>query len=267
MTWDRTKGKPEPIRALNRVVEIECGEPLVPIAAGAPGVRIARESVIPYLREEVVSRLHRASQSLPRGVVLGVVDAWRPFARQARIWEWMWNAAMEAHPGLSYAARRRLVCRFVAPIDQKAPPGHTTGGAVDVWLFDASGEPIDVTSPFERLAGAPTYVFGLSETAQANRETLVEAMLGAGFTNCRDEWWHYSFGDAGWAVRAGSDTCRYGRIELDPALYAFQEEEWLRKLHERVNPFLQEGAPLLARSQARQKAALAPEAQNCPEKP
>ncbi len=45
---------------------------------------------------------------------------------------------------------------------------------------------------------------------------LVEAMLGAGFSNCRDEFWHYSYGDAAWAVRTGAPYCIYGLIELPP---------------------------------------------------
>lgn len=258
MKWDRSKGSPEPIRALNRIKELESGEPLASIQELAPLVQIARPSVIPYLRRHVVEMLDQASRSLPDGVFIGVVDAWRPFDRQVRIWEWMWESARVAHPDLSYSALRRLVCRFVAPVDQKAPPGHTTGAAVDVWLFDEHGEQIDVTSPYERLAGAPTYVFGLTQDAQRNRDMLVDAMLGAGFSNCRDEWWHYSYGDAGWAVRTGHTECSYGRIDLDPGLYAAQEEEWLQRLLERVNPFLQEGAPLLGRSPTMQRAASDP---------
>ena len=29
---------------------------------------------------------------------------------------------------------------------------------------------------------------------------IYEAITGR-VSNCRDEWWHYSYGDAGWAVR------------------------------------------------------------------
>jgi D-alanyl-D-alanine dipeptidase len=38
-------------------------------------------------------------------------------------------------------------------------------------------------------------------------------MLGAGFSNCHEEYWHYSFGDAAWALRTGSPYCFYGLIE------------------------------------------------------
>jgi len=68
---------------------------------------------------------------------------------------------------------------------------------------------------------------------------LVETMLEAGFSNCRDEWWHYSYGDAGWAVRTGRDSCIYGMIELDPSLYDEQEKLWLETFKDRKNPFLE----------------------------
>lgn len=248
MTWDRTKGRPEPIRALNRIKEIENNEPLVSIVEGAPHVFIARPSVIPYLRKQVVEKLEQAALALPDGYKIGVVDAWRPFERQVKIYNWMWRCLEKARPDLSYPAKRRIICRFVAPVDQKAPPGHTTGAAVDVWLFDDNQNEYDVTSPFERLRGAPTFVHGLTPEAEHNRMLLVNAMLGAGFSNCRDEWWHYSFGDAGWAVRMDETECMYGRIDLDPSLYDGKEEEWNARMLIRENPFLQAGAPAQSRS-------------------
>lgn len=232
--WDRTKGRPEPIRALNLVDECENGEPLVRIQ---DPVRILRPQVIPYLREKVVSMLSDAGARLPVGMFLGVIDAWRPFDRQVRIWDYMWACSIEVWPDLTHAARRRKVCRWVAPVDQKAPPGHCTGAAVDVYLVNHANEILDVSSPYGRFSAAPTYSFGLTEEAQRNRDTLVTAMLGAGFSNCRDEWWHYSYGDAGWAVRMGKDSCPYGIAQLPESEYAQQERLWYVAMRDRQNPF------------------------------
>jgi D-alanyl-D-alanine dipeptidase len=158
--------------------------------------------------------------------------------RQKWIYDWMWAKLEEARPGLTHASMRRIVCRWVAPVDQKAPPGHCTGGALDVYLLDDSGEQLDVTSPFERFEAAPTYTLGLSATARANRELLVSTMLEAGFSNCRDEFWHYSFGDAGWAVRLGFDACQYGLVELDDSLWTESQRVWEEAFQQRPNPFL-----------------------------
>jgi D-alanyl-D-alanine dipeptidase len=108
-----------------------------------------------------------------------------------------------------------------------------------VWLLDANNEPIDVSSPFEeRFQAAPTYTLGLTEEALTNRMMLVETMLAEGFSNCRDEWWHYSYGDAGWAVRTGAPECFYGLIGLEPDLYEAQELASLEAFKTRTNPFL-----------------------------
>lgn len=178
-----------------------------------------------------------AAHRLPPGFHLGLVEGWRPIERQQRIYDFMWEAAQEAFPHRDHRALRRTVCRWVAPTDQKAPPGHCTGAAVDVWLMDDKGEAIDVTSPFERFASAPTYCLGLSPQAQENRMILVETMLSVGFSNCRDEWWHYSYGDAGWAVRVGERSCPYGLARLPLELYTELEIQHAEAMKERVSPF------------------------------
>lgn len=236
--WDRSKGSPEPIAALNRVRELENGEPLVDLRIAAPSARIHRPTVIPFARQTVAEMLERAAQSLPQEFRLGVVDAWRPLSRQIRIYEWVMRCAQEAFPNRTYRELRRTVNRWAAPCDQKAPPGHCTGAAIDVWLLHENGEVADVSNPYLRFSAAPTYSLGLEPQALANRMALVHSMLGAGFSNCRDEWWHYSYGDAGWAVRSGAASCPYGLIELNGFDYSEQERLSEEALAARSNPFL-----------------------------
>ena len=162
LKWDRHQGRPEPIRALNRIMERENDDLLVDLREAAPRMRILRPQVIPYVRSEVARMCARASEALPEGVYLGIVEGWRPLSRQQRIYDFMWEAAKEAFPERDNTALRRTVCRWVAPTDQKAPPGHCTGAAVDVWLVDEENEPIDVASPYDRWQAAPTFTLGLS---------------------------------------------------------------------------------------------------------
>lgn len=238
LKWDRSQGRPEPISALNRVIELDNREPLVDLRIEAPSVWMARETVIPYCRLRVAQMVERAAQSLPDGWILGVVDAWRPIERQQRIYDFLWDCAKEAYPDRSYRSLKRTVNRWAAPTDQKAPPGHCTGAALDVWLFDQEKNPIDVSSPYGRFSAAPTFTQGLDPAAFANRMALFQAMAGQGFSNCRDEWWHFSFGDAGWAVRAGESTCVYGLATLDPSLYEKEERLHAISMAKRENPFL-----------------------------
>ena len=236
--WDRSKGRPEPIRLLNKIHEVECGEPLVDMREVCPSIRILRPQVIPYVRQSVAEMCEKAARSLPDGYHLGLIEGWRPIDRQQRIYDFMWKSAIEAFPNRDLAALRRTVCRWVAPTDQKAPPGHCTGAAVDVWLVDDNGEDLDVCSPYDRFQSAPTYSLGLSPEAAKNRTILVEAMLNVGFSNCRDEWWHYSYGDAGWAVRMGESQCQYGLIHLDRKHYEAEELLWLDAAKNRQSPFV-----------------------------
>lgn len=236
--WDRTKGRPEPIWALNQVRELENGEPLVDMRVAAPSVRMARATVIPFVRERVACMCEQVARSLPEGIYLGLVEGWRPIERQQRIYDFMWKSALEAFPNRPYHSLKRTVNRWVAPTDQKAPPGHCTGAAVDVWLIDEAGELLDVFSPYDRFEAAPTYVVGLTPEAQKHRDLLVNSMLGAGFSNCRDEWWHYSWGDAGWAVRVGASECVYGLVGLDGEHYLHLEAEHAEGFKDRPNPFL-----------------------------
>ena len=238
LKWDRHQGRPEPIRALNKIVERENGDPLVDLREVAPRIRILRPQVIPYVRGEVARMCARASETLPEGVYLGLVEGWRPLSRQQRIYDFMWEAAKEAFPERDHTALRRTVCRWVAPTDQKAPPGHCTGAAVDLWLVDDANEPLDVFSPYDRWQAAPTFTLGLTEEAYRNRRLLLDGMLAQGFSNCRDEWWHYSYGDAGWAVRTGATECVYGLVHLDESLYEGLEAEHEEGMKERTNPFL-----------------------------
>jgi D-alanyl-D-alanine dipeptidase len=56
---------------------------------------------------------------------------------------------------------------------------------------------------------------------------LHDAMLNAGFSNCRDEWWHYSYGDAGWAVRTGRSICMFGYVEPAEPEYREADETFI----------------------------------------
>jgi zinc D-Ala-D-Ala dipeptidase len=236
--WDRTKGRPEPIRALNLIPELENGEPLVDIREYAPKLKIARPQVIPYVRETVAKMVHEATLKLPAHLSLGLVEGWRPIERQQRIYDFMWKSAVEAFPNRDHAGLRRTVCRWVAPTDQKAPPGHCTGAAVDVWLFDQEGNEVDVWSPLTRHQAARTFTYGIGEPHWSHRLLLHDALTSVGFSNCRDEWWHYSYGDAGWAVRMEQPTCFYGLVKLEPELYMELEKLSAEAMKERVNPFL-----------------------------
>lgn len=207
----------EPVSDLRRIPIRECGQPLVDFTAiprvvlGAPRFDYRRETL---MRVEVAERLAIAAASLPPGYRLSVIEGWRAPHIQRRLYLMVWNRMKAANPTWSDVRLRRLVNRFTAPMNPRVPPPHTTGGAMDVELIDDAGKVHDLCSPFDRR-DIKCYAFaasGLSVTARQNRQILHDALAGAGITNYPSEFWHYSYGDQGWAYRGGHPEAVYGAI-------------------------------------------------------
>ncbi|HWP31811.1 MAG TPA: M15 family metallopeptidase [Fimbriimonadales bacterium] len=223
----------EPIAALNRIKLIENHEPLIDLRKFFPELPILRETAVPWLRETAAQMLRNANKLLEPNYRLGLREAWRSLQRQKLLYDRFFEQMREKHPHASYATLRRLTNRFFAPYDQKAPPGHCTGGAVDVWLLNANGEPIDLYGG-DRFLYAPTFAKNVPKEVQRNRLILYEAMIEAGFSNCADEWWHYSYGDAAWAVRTGRTECVYGLITLPEEEYIEADRLFVEELAKRT---------------------------------
>lgn len=205
-------GAPEPIAALNRVRIRENYEPLVDIREHCPLVEVPLEVTCPFLRATVARMLHTASLSLPRGYRLRAGTCLRTLAMQKDLWDGYYQKLKAEHPDWPASTLRRATNRYFAPYDQPAPPGHCTGGAVDVALLDPEGNVADLSSPAQGWQAAYTWSPIPTGQARSHRMILVAAMLSAGFSNCRDEFWHYSWGDSAWAVRTGHRECPYGLV-------------------------------------------------------
>ncbi len=206
----------EPLRALRAVPIQDGGEPLVDLRVFCPDV-ILRPGCLPFLRETVARKVNAVQESLPPGHTLALGTALRTLAMQRDIRVRVHADMSEKHPEWSRATLHRMLNRMVAPPDDVSPPPHTTGGALDVGLRGPDGSDLDCTSPGEFWDTAPTYWHKLSDTAQANRLLLIGAMEGAGLTNYVGEWWHWSWGDQGWALRVGSPVAYYGPVEVADA--------------------------------------------------
>ena len=74
----------------------------------------------------------------------------------------------------------------------------------------------DMTAPTNGWEAAYTWSDKIGAEAKANRTLIIDALLQVGFSNCRDEWWHWSYGDNAWSVRTGRDRALFGLIEPPP---------------------------------------------------
>ena len=208
----------EPTAALCDVPIRENGEPLVDFLDLSPKIRqdrarfdYKRETL---LRAGVAERLVLAAERLPQGYVFTVVEGWRPPHIQRRMFQATWNRLRERLPELDDAALRPIAERYTAPMEVTVPPPHTTGAAFDLWLLK-DGQPADLYAPFERFdhEGFAFDAPGVSDEARRNRDLMAEAFDGTGITNYPSEYWHWSYGDQGWAYRGGHPAALYGPLE------------------------------------------------------
>ena len=111
---------------------------------------------------------------------------------------------------------KRTVNRYGrSPMDKGVPPPHTTGGAVDIMLADESGKVLNHSAPFAPFA-ENTFSFdapGLTQEARHYRDIMAEALIPLGVTNYPSEYWHWSYGDQGWAYRGGHPHAIFGATE------------------------------------------------------
>jgi D-alanyl-D-alanine dipeptidase len=209
----------EPVTDLRRIPIRECGEPLVDFLGLSPRVLLSRPRWnyrrATVVRVTVAQMLVRAASSLPDGLCLAVVEGWRPPYIQKRLYQSSWNRWKERRPEWSDVQLRRVVNRYTAPLHGRVPPPHSTGGAVDVVLARSDGTELDHMSPYEigDHRAYPLDAEGLSPEASETRRTLARALEAGGLTNYPSEWWHWSYGDQGWAYRTGQGAALYGPLE------------------------------------------------------
>lgn len=235
-------GVAEPMTALDKVKIIENNEPLIDLRIACPLVMFPAdagtpEGMKPFLRKTAAEMLDLASRKLlDEGFRLFALSAWRSFERQKELWKQHYELHKKFHPNWPESQLRRAANKYAAPVDHYAPPGHCTGGAIDVVLQKPDGNFVDILPDcgkdttgirvkdrvFENLSLKEVTDWTMAATwsektppgAKKLRMLLLETMLGVGFSNCRDEYWHFSFGDSGWAVRVGATKCPYGVAEL-----------------------------------------------------
>jgi len=181
--------------------------------AGAP---VATHAML--LRESVVKRLHRAISELPETLGMIVLDAHRPLNVQAWLWNGMVTIVSKEHPEWDDAAINAHARRFVAypELLPNRPTPHSTGGAVDVTLFEiATGTPLDMGSGFDEPVEASVcdyYEQHPHLLFTDRRRFLLHAMTKSGFANYPGEWWHFEYGTLRWAAATDAPAAIYNAV-------------------------------------------------------
>ncbi len=212
----------EPLVELNRIKVKDNGERLIDAEKHCKDIIFSKEENeyiqhTPYrfyARESVVEMLNKAQKSLPKGHRLKIMSIYRGLKQQTEMYNKQYKEAKKKNPSWPKNILRRETNRWVHPPDVRTPPGHSTGGAVDLMIVGRDGEQLDFISPYEfgkdnSLLYCPTFAEKVSDRAKSSRLMLIKAMTKAGFTNYTGEYWHWSYGDSCWAWRLGRKTAIY----------------------------------------------------------
>ena len=211
----------EPLTKLRAVPIEDNGEPLVDPRSLSKRIHFAEKHPkfedmkrTPKVRQRVAEMLAEAADSLPDSIDMVIIEGFRPMHQQQFMYEEIKREFSEKHPEWNKSTLIRMTNTMSAPPDDPCPPPHITGGAVDLSLMRMpSREWLDMTSPFEMdETSAPGDTKGLSEEAQKNRKLLSEALEKTGLTPYLGEWWHWSYGDSGWALRVSAEKALYDRL-------------------------------------------------------
>ncbi len=233
------------IKPYRSIPIVECGEALVLIPEGRfvltqphPYMALGAPygAVSPWmLRQSVLAALERAQDRLEAqrpGWKIKLFDAYRPNAVQAFMVrrEFMLLSGGRPPEAVPQPERDDLYIKAlrvwaIPSEDPATPPLHSTGGALDCTLCDATDEEIAMGSPIDENSDRsnPDYFAdatdAASRAAHANRVFLNSLMRAEGFHRLHSEWWHFSQGDQywAWAERKESghtDTCAiYGAAQ------------------------------------------------------
>jgi D-alanyl-D-alanine dipeptidase len=231
----------------------DCGEPLWPI----PSREFALMNPPPYqvlgapygnsspfsLRAGVLAALRQAQQALMAerpGWRIQIFDAFRPISVQQFMVDYTFRELVRGRQlspeQLSPYQKRDMMAEvlqfWAIPSSNPAtPPPHSTGAALDVTLVDADGAPVDMGSPIDEVSSRSFpdhFAHSASPDDQqvhAHRLLLRQIMMGAGFRQHPNEWWHFSLGDQLWAWLMRQEThqdhivAKYGRVFPDQSFF------------------------------------------------
>jgi zinc D-Ala-D-Ala dipeptidase len=207
----------------DRVSVFENGESMVELQQSQKLVLKPLENVLGTgtsfrVRKSVAEKLFKASECLPDGFKLAIIEGYRSLEKQKNAWDRKWGVVRNEHPDWSDERVDQEVRLVVA-----RPVGitnHVCGGAVDVALVGPDGVFLDFGTPYapaEESLRRKVSMFAQTITVEQkiNRRILREAMEFAGFVWYPGEWWHYCYGDRMWAVYTGQTKCFYGPVETE----------------------------------------------------
>lgn len=169
-----------------------------------------------FLRKSVLLKLQEVQKQLPNHLQLVLKAGYRPLQVQKWLFEANLDFLRKRFPEKTEQELYKMNLEFVADPQNFIPP-HSTGAAVDLYLFDNDkNAPLDMGCPinYPDDLSWTWNMQNLTSEQQKNRIFLTELMIANGFANLASEWWHYSYGDQYWALFYDQEEALFNAIEL-----------------------------------------------------
>lgn len=173
-----------------------------------------------WLRKTVYDKLVEAQSRLPKGLHFCLYEGYRSLALQKMIFDKQFSNVKTRHPDWSaqqlFQETTKLVSPVVNPDQSHNIPPHSTGAAIDVYLLNDEGKPVDMGIHPEKWMQDKDGVLSLtasdhiSDAARKNRQIMSDVLSAAGFVNYPTEYWHWSYGDRYWAYTKQRSYAIYG---------------------------------------------------------
>lgn len=206
----------------------ECGEPLVDLRdqteiAFGPSPEIPDNMCYTKIRKTMYEKLCKAQKLLPKGVKFCLYEGWRSLELQDELFQKMYQNNREHFPQFNheelFAETMKLVSPTILLDGSKNVPPHATGAAIDIYLIDENGSPLDMGLLIDQWStdlGAclsQTNSPYIHEEARNNRTIMSTALSQVGFVNYPNEYWHWSYGDRYWAYCTQNPYAIYDSID------------------------------------------------------
>lgn len=204
---------------------VESNEPLVDlknqtVIVYGPSPEISHNRDYTRMRKTVYEKLVQAQTLLPKGLRLCLYEGFRSLSLQTMLFENRFSRVQALHSNWPEADIFNETTKLVSPVinkdgSQNVPP-HSTGAAIDVYLIDSKGLPVDmgllVKDWMEDQDGSLSQTNSqiISQEAQQYRKIMHHVLLAVGFVNYPTEYWHWSYGDRYWAYQTGQSHAIYG---------------------------------------------------------
>jgi len=184
-----------------------------------PSPEITNNTNYTKIRKTVYEKLKTAQSLLPKGLRFCIYEGYRGLPLQKMLFDKQFEKVKKKHPDWSQDEIFTETTKLVAPVvnqdGSKNIPPHSTGGAVDIYLVDSTGRPIDMgIHPKDwmndndgSLSLTSSHV--ISAEAQKNRKIMSDVLSDVGFVNYPTEYWHWSYGDRYWAYHKNKSHTIY----------------------------------------------------------